>query len=56
MQANAVIQYVITAHAALQMNRRRIPLEQVRNVLDGPEQRFAVREGRDVLQSRIQVE
>ncbi len=56
MKANAIIEYVITEHAAFQLNRRDIPLEQVRHVLDGPEQRFAVRAGRDVLQSRLEME
>jgi hypothetical protein len=56
MKANAIIEYVITEHAAFQMNRRGISLEEVRRVLEGPEQRFAVGEGRDVLQSRILME
>jgi hypothetical protein len=56
MKANAIIEYVITEHAAFQMDRRDISLEQVRYVLDGPEQRFAVREGRDALQSRLTME
>jgi hypothetical protein len=55
-RANAIIEYVVTGHAAYQMNRRNITLEQVRCVLDGPEQRFAVGEGRDVLQSRLRSE
>ncbi len=53
MIAGAIIEYVITEHATFQMDRRNIDLEQVRHVLEGPEQRFTIREGRDVLQSRI---
>jgi len=53
---NAIIEYVITEHAAFQMNRRDIPLELVRDVLGEPEQRFAVQRGRDVLQSRVRME
>ena len=56
MKFDAIIEYEITEHAALQMHRRNIPLEQVQYVLEEPEQRFTVRAGRDVLQSRIWIE
>jgi len=56
MKADAIVEYVITGHAAFQMNRRDIPLEQVRDVLERPEQRFTAREGRDLLQSRLHME
>ena len=45
--------YVITPHAAFEMARRRIAEHLVHDVLAAPEQRHAVRPGRDVLQSRI---
>jgi len=56
VDAEGIIEYVITEHASLQMDRRSISLEQVRYVLGEPEQRFSVREGRDVLQSRLRTE
>jgi hypothetical protein len=46
MNVNAIIDYVITEHAALQMDRRDIPLGQVCEILGPPEQRFAVRQDR----------
>jgi hypothetical protein len=51
--AQATDEYVITAHATFEMQRRRIGEDLVRQVLAAPEQRDAVRSGRDVLQSRI---
>jgi len=47
--------YVITAHAAFEVARRRISEETLRAVLALPEQRHRVRPGRDALQSRINV-
>ena len=46
-----VRRYVITTHAAFEMQRRRIAEIVVRSVLAAPEQRYPVRSGRDVLQS-----
>lgn len=51
--AEPVRRYVITPHAAFEMQRRKIAGAIVRGVLAAPEQRHAVRAGRDVLQSRI---
>jgi hypothetical protein len=48
-----VTQYVVTPHATFEMERRGIPEMIVRSVLAAPEQRHAVRSGRDVLQSRV---
>jgi hypothetical protein len=45
--------YVITPHAAFEMQRRKIDETVVRGVLAAPEQRHEVRPGRDVVQSRI---
>jgi uncharacterized protein DUF4258 len=45
--------YRITNHAAFEMARRDISESIVQRVLTTPEQRRAVRQGRDVLQSRI---
>jgi hypothetical protein len=50
--AAPVAAYEITDHAAFEMLRRGIVETEVRDVLTAPEQRFAVRPGRDVLQSR----
>lgn len=47
--------YVITDHATFEMKRRAIPLELVQRVLENPEQRLAIRKGREVFQSRIQM-
>lgn len=48
-----VRRYVITPHAALEMQRRRVAETIARSVLGAPEQRYSVRSGRDVLQSRV---
>ncbi len=45
-------EYVITDHAAMEMDRRNISPELVREVLEKLEQRLVVREGREVFQSR----
>jgi hypothetical protein len=45
--------YQITSHAAFEIGRRHIEEDVVRRVLAAPEQRHAVRSGRDVLRSRI---
>ena len=46
----------ISPHAILEMRRRGIDEDTVRRVLAAPEQREAVRPGRDVLQSRVEFE
>jgi len=51
--AEPIDNYLITSHAAFEMGRRRIEEGVVRQVLSAPEQRHAVRPGRDMLQSRI---
>ncbi len=48
-----IIEYVLTPHAAFQMERRGVSESVVEQVLSAPEQREAVRPGRDVLQSRM---
>ena len=53
--ADPVDNYLVTSHAALEINRRGIDDGAVRRVLAAPEQRHAVRPGRDLLQSRIAV-
>ena len=45
--------YRLTAHAIFEMERRGLSKSDVGRVLAAPEQRFAVRPGRDVLQSRL---
>ncbi len=54
--ADPIAEFVVTPHAALEMERRGIDEAIVRQVLTAPEQREAVRPGRDVLQSRIELE
>jgi Domain of unknown function (DUF4258) len=51
--ADPVDNYLVTSHAAFEIRRRGIEDGAVRHVLAAPEQRHAVRPGRDVLQSRI---
>ncbi len=48
--ADPIAEFVVTPHAAFEMERRGIDEATVRWVLGGPEQRQAVRPGRDVLQ------
>ena len=45
--------YIVTAHAVFEMQRRGIGDEILRKVLTSPELRETVRERRDILQSRI---
>ena len=45
--------YVFTPHAYFEMKRRGLSEEIVRAVIEKPEQRCEIREGRHVLQSRI---
>ena len=54
--AEAIKDYGLTSHAAFELERRGIGETVVGRVLAAPEQRHAVRAGRDVLQSRIAFE
>jgi hypothetical protein len=56
MTAIGLREFTATPHAAAEMRRRGIDDASVRHVLEIPEQRETVRPGRDVLQSRIDVE
>ena len=49
-------EYRITSHAAFEMARRGIDEELLRRALTTPGQRWTVRPGRDLLQSRIAFE
>jgi hypothetical protein len=53
-KAEPIPDYVVTSHAAFEMNRRGIDEQTVRQVLNSPEQRLPVREGREVLQARLE--
>ena len=53
--AEPVVEYSLSPHAAFEMERRGLDEAAVRRVLTAPEQRENVRSGRDVLQSRIEV-
>jgi hypothetical protein len=48
-----ITDFIITPHAAFEMQRRSITAELVQAVLAKPEQRLEVRAGRIVLQTRI---
>ena len=50
-----IFAFVLTPHALMELERRGIDEEIVLGVLARPEQRIPVREGRDVLQSRLVV-
>ncbi len=54
MAAEPIIDYTITDHAAIEIGRRGLKRETIDRVLKNPEQRFDVRPGRVILQSRIQ--
>jgi len=50
-----IFAFVLTSHALMELERRGLDEETVLGVLARPEQRIPVREGRDVLQSRLVV-
>jgi hypothetical protein len=50
--ADPIIDYVITDHAVREFRRRGLGSQDIDSVLGNPEQRFALRPGRVVLQSR----
>jgi hypothetical protein len=52
-QAELILDYVITVHAALEMKRRDLSEDTIRSVLAAPGQRLEARPGRVILQSRI---
>jgi hypothetical protein len=52
--AQGLADFIVTDHAASEMTRRQILLDEVRSVALSPEQRIEVRPGRIVLQSRIE--
>lgn len=45
--------YIVTEHAAFEMQRRGLSQDIIQNVIEAPEQVLEVRPGRVVLQSRI---
>jgi hypothetical protein len=51
---DAITDYTITDHAAIEIARRDLSVEMIDEVLKNPEQRLEVRAGRVVLQSRVQ--
>ena len=53
MRPAPIADFVISGHARFDMERRSIPDEVVQQILASPEQRFRVREGRVVLDSRL---
>ena len=53
MQPNSLKEYIVSDHAAFEMERRDISDDQVRTIIEQPEQRLPVREGREIFQSRI---
>jgi hypothetical protein len=48
-----VVDYVITVHAALEMKRRGLSEDTIRNVLAAPGQQLEARPGRVILQSKL---
>ena len=55
-RSESIRDYVITPHAAFEMHRRGLDETTVCQVLTQPEQREVVRPGREVLQSRLELE
>jgi hypothetical protein len=53
--ADAIIDYIVTPHAAFEMQRRGITDTEVRAALAAPEQRLPVRAGRDVVHAKVTV-
>ena len=53
--AEPIGQYIVTEHALMELKRRGLSEEMVRQVLGDPEQRREVRTGREVLQRRVSV-
>jgi hypothetical protein len=53
-KAHPVLDFVLTPHAILELRRRDLDEAMVRQVLADPEQRLAVRPGREVVQSRLE--
>ncbi|MEK7475563.1 MAG: DUF4258 domain-containing protein [Candidatus Coatesbacteria bacterium] len=51
--AEPVDRFVVTPHALFEMRRRGIREDELGEVLAAPGQRWTVRAGRDVLQSRV---
>ena len=51
-----VVGFILTPHAVVELQRRGLDEAIVRQVLAAPEQRDTVRLGRDVLQSRLEIE
>lgn len=54
MKSEPITNYVITPHALFEFSRRGLSEDAIRAILLRPEQRFEVRSGRVVLQSRVQ--
>lgn len=53
MKPQPIIDYVITSHARYELSRRGLSEDTVREILAAPEQRFELRQGRIVLQSKF---
>lgn len=51
-----IVGFILTPHAVFELQRRGLDEAIVRQVLAAPEQRDTVRLGRDVLQSRLEIE
>ena len=54
LAAEPITDYIISAHAAIEIKRRELSAETIDGVLKRPEQQVEVRAGRVVLQSRVQ--
>ena len=51
-----IVEFVLTPHATFELQRRGLDEAIVRQVLAAPEQRVPLRPGRDVLQSRLEID
>ena len=55
MTVEPIAGFVFTAHARFEMERRGLSEELVRGVLERPDQRWELRPGRHVVQSRVAI-
>jgi hypothetical protein len=55
LSPNPITDFVVTGHAALELSRRGLSRETIRQILANPEQQEEIRPGRIVLQSRTNI-
>jgi hypothetical protein len=56
MKDKAIQDYVFTRHAKFKIDKRHISQDLLHSILQNPEQRYDLRSGRAVVQSRVVIE